>query len=383
MASAHHQCQFVAFLFCKGRLALIMQLALALSAAGCAKIADPQPPEIRIPRPAIDLSARQLSDFVVLTVSKPVENTDGSPATSLGAVEVFRFAQPADDRNFLAGAPPLPGDQFAQRAARVLSIPGSRISEYLKGDVLVIQDRFPPDQRADIYAHVYQYAILFINDKRQTAGLSNQAYIRLFPIPPPPGGLSGEVSKEAIRLSWTAPAANMDGSEPPRIFGYNIFRSETPGAFPARPLNPRPMRNAAFEDRDFRFDATYYYSVSTVGIPNPLVESLGSAPLAIMARDSFPPDPPEDFSALREDGVVILLWAPSPSDDVAGYHVYRREQGNGERALVQKELITGLSCRDASGAAGTRQYLVTAVDKHGNESAAGVADVEEAGENRR
>lgn len=357
-------------------LALIAATALALSVAGCAKMADPQPPEVRIPRPAIDLSARQLSDFVVLTVSKPVENTDGSPATTLAAIEVLRLATPVGNPDSATDTLPLPGDQFAQRAVRVLSIPGSSIPAHLKGEALVIEDRFPPEQGARLYESAYRYAVLFINNKRQTAGLSNQAYVRPLPIPPPPAGLSADVSQDAIRLRWTAPQANMDGSEPPRIFGYHIFRSETPDGFPAHPLSARPIRDAAFDDRDFRFDTTYYYSISTVGVPNPPTESLRSTPLVVVARDLFPPDPPEDFSALREDGVVVLLWAPSPSQDVAGYRVYRRERVDVERRLLQERLIEGLSFRDAAAPAGRCQYMIIAVDTHGNESVAGSAEVE-------
>ena len=44
----------------------------AAFSAGCAKVGEPQPPEIRIPKPAADLTAHQVSDAIVLKFTKPV-----------------------------------------------------------------------------------------------------------------------------------------------------------------------------------------------------------------------------------------------------------------------------------------------------------------------
>ena len=95
---------------------LLLVAAHGILMAGCAKIADPQPPEIHIPKPASDLVARQFSGSIVLTVSKPEWNTNGSPAT-LEKVEVFRFIEgAAADR----GEKDLSNEQALRKAASIV-----------------------------------------------------------------------------------------------------------------------------------------------------------------------------------------------------------------------------------------------------------------------
>jgi len=346
----------------------------AFSASGCAKIGDPQPPEVRIPIPATDLSARQVSDFILLTVSKPAKNTNGSEVTTLRSVDVLRLAETGSE----ADPPPaVPQDRFIREATRVLSIHSSRFSEYLRDGVFVIQDPWLAEP-SPAPSRAFRYAVLFVNRKNQSAGLSNQVVIRPVAIPPAPEGLSAEVTQNSITLKWAAPAQNADGSKPPRVAGYNIFKSENPGQFPASPLNPEPVPAPEFADHNFRFGADYYYAVSTVAsLRNPRAESLPSKAVSVHTEDVFPPAPPLDFNALLQEGTVVLLWAPSPSADVAGYRIFRKEKGTAGRRPVEAALISGLSYRDSQLQPGKEyEYAITAVDTYGNESPEVTAEVE-------
>lgn len=335
-------------------------LCAIVFATGCAKIADPQPPEIRIPKAASDLSVQQLSDYVVLSVSKPVQNTDGTEATTLAALDLLRLAEEAQEWD---PRQPLSEEQFLSRAVRVLSIPASRFPSYLKDGVFFIEDRLTAT------ANGYRYAVLFFNESDQTAGLSNQASIRLIPIPPAPEGLSAELTETAVKLSWTVPTANADGSKPARIAGYNLYRSQSPEVVPDQPLNSVPLQEPRFEDRSFSFNKTYYYSVSTVGsLENPHARSLPSDFLKVQTRDTFPPAPPEEFSAILDGETVLLLWVPSPSQDVAGYVIHRQEKGAQTQIRINPELIRTPSYRDKVDPKKEYQYSIRAVDTHGNES---------------
>lgn len=282
-------------------------------------------------------------------------------------MEVFRLAE-----NAVTGAvgQSLPEEQFLKQATRIQSILSSQFPSYLNGSVFVIRDSllFPQGQ-AD-YAHAFRYAVLFTNNKNQAAGLSNQAHIVPIPIPLSPEVLSAEVMEDSIRLKWTAPSQNMDGSKPARIAGYSIYRSEEPEKLPAAPMNPDPVQRPEFEDHSFQFDKTYYFAVSTVGsLQNPYAESLPSRIHPVTVRDIFPPVPPRDFNAIFEGGIVILLWAPSSSADVAGYRVYRQEKGAAAKQLLQNALITALSFRDTRVESDKNyEYSIQAVDTHGNES---------------
>lgn len=344
-----------------------------LISAGCAKVGEPQPPKIRVPKPAVDLAARQSSDSIVLSVSMPDQNTDGSPATTLQTLEVFRLIEQANELNKAS----LPQDAFIKQAARILSIPAARFPSYLHEKVFVIQDKLSPLDSSVIYSSAFRYAVLFINKKNQTAGLSNQALISPVPIPRAPAGLSAEVTEAAIKLKWTQPTENMDGSKPVRIAGYNLYRSEEPNRFPSAPINSDPLQKPEYEDRKFQFDKTYYYAASVVGsLKEPFAESLDSETIAVAARDVFPPGPPENLNAVRENGTVVLLWTPPAAPDVAGYRLYRLEVGTTARQLLQDELITTLSYRDKSASPDKAyEYSLKAVDTHGNESAAAVTTV--------
>jgi len=161
-------------------LALVVCLVLT---TGCAKIGEPQPPEVRIPRAAEDLSAQQLADTILLKVTKPTENTDGSAATTLASVDVYRLL---GNPSAVLAAAALRDDEYADRAERILSIPSSRLADYVRGDSLYIQDKLDIEDRSRIYSQTLQYAVLFVSQKNQAAGFSNKVYIDPVAIPPAP-----------------------------------------------------------------------------------------------------------------------------------------------------------------------------------------------------
>jgi hypothetical protein len=342
--------------------------ACALYGTGCAKIGEPQPPEIHIPKPAADLTVHQVSNSIVLTFTKPVQNTDGSEARTLAGVDVFRLLE---DGNRGLRENSLPEDQFVQRAVRIRSIASPAFPNCLQGDSFVITDKPELPDHSSIYSHAFRYAVLFINKKSQTAGFSNQAFIAPIAIPLPPSGISAEVTEDFIRVRWTMPSENMDGSRPPRVAGYDVYKSYDPEKLPSAPVNPSPLSAPEFEDKDFKFDQTYYYAVRTTGsIQNPHAVSLLSDTMKVEARDVFPPAPPENFNAIREGSDVVLLWVPPPSPDVAGYRIYRRDKKSDTRVLLQKDPVTALSFRDRQvESEGQYEYSIQAVDTHGNESA--------------
>lgn len=345
-----------------------MSACALLACVGCAKIADPRPPRIRVPKPAVDLEVRQFAGSVIITLSMPDQNTDGSPAITLRRVDIFRLAEDASRSRNPA---PLPEKEFLLKAELIFSIPESRFPEYAAGKSLLVRDEILSPNKSAAYASTFRYAALFVNNRNQAAGLSNQVAIQPVPIPKPPAALSAEVAEHYITLKWAPPSENMDGSRPPRLAGYNIYRSEDPRQLPSSPINSDPIQTSTYEDSSFHFGKTYSYAVSSVAnVKNPHAESEVSDIISIVARDIFPPAPPKNFTAaLEEEGeIIVLLWSPSPSPDVQGYRIYRLERGATPRPL-HTGLIAGLSYRD-SGAAKSSRYSIVAVDANGNESKA-------------
>jgi uncharacterized protein len=356
-------------------IAALPLAAILAFGTGCAKLGEPQPPEIHIPKPAVDLVAQQRADSILLTVTRPAQNTDGSAADTLTTVEVLRLREDASQG---VAEKPLPDDQFVKRAASLFSVRADSFAKYLNGDSFVFQDSISLPDGSTLYSAALHYAVIFINKKNQAAGLSNRVVITPVPIPLPPTELSAEVTENFIALKWKAPSENMDGSKPPRIAGYYVYRAEGSQKLPATPVNSRPVEKPEFEDRDFQFDKTYSYAVGTVGsIQGSHAESFRSEIRSVEARDVFPPPPPENLSAIFEGGFVLLLWAPSSAADVAGYRIYRQDKKTAARILLQKELIAALSFRDTQIEPGRQyEYTIQAMDTHGNESTQVRAEVE-------
>jgi hypothetical protein len=221
---------------------------------------------------------------------------------------------------------------------------------------------------SEVHRQGLRYAVRFINRKNQAAGLSNQVFIAPVPMPAAPDPPVFEVAEDRIRVVWKEPRTNTDGSTPPTVAGYNVYRAEKPDGFGAAPLNDSLLQRPEFEDRSFEFGKTYYYSVSIVGSrENPYAESRPSEPAVVTPRDTFPPGAPVNLNAVAEGGVVILLWSAPSATDIAGYRIYRRVEG-AERVLLEPELLNELSYRDSKVEAGrSYTYSVHAVDTHGNE----------------
>ncbi len=367
-------CRFASLVNYSGVMRILTVAGVvAFLTAGCAKTGDPQPPEVHIPKASMDLTARQRADQVVLAVTRPTVNADGSAADTLAEVDVFRAVE--SDRH---KAQTLSEDQFTRQSERILAIKADLFQNHLQGGMFVFVDPLLLADRNEIYADGFRYAVRFLNKKRQSAGFSNQAFIAPIPMPGPPTQLTYELKQDLIRLTWTPPNANVDGSRPARILGYNVYRSEDPQKFSSAPANKELLKTPEYEDRNFEFDKTYYYEVGLVGsLVNPYAESMPSEPLSVATRDVFPPGPPRYLNAVVEKGTAVLLWSAPEDRDVSGYRIYRQEKGGPDRVLLQSGLIVDLSYRDNKVQPGkVYEYSVTAVDTHGNEGSPAQSTVE-------
>ena len=142
-------------------------MACLLLTAGCAKIADPLPPLVRIPKPAEDLAAAQTADSIVLKFSAPTLNTDGSPATTLHRIRVMRLDEDANER---MAKQTLPEGSFLQRAEPILTIESPDFPGYLQNGIFVVRDQSAIPQKSKFNLAAFRYAVLFINKKNQAAG---------------------------------------------------------------------------------------------------------------------------------------------------------------------------------------------------------------------
>ncbi len=89
--------------------------------------------------------------------------------------------------------------------------------------------------------------------------------------------------------------------------------------------------------------------------------------------DTQAPAAPVGLAVSAVDNLnVTLAWAPNAEGDLAGYRVYR--SAGADYQLITPQLVSGPTHTDTTPAAGTYYYVVTAVDRTGNESPASASN---------
>ena len=134
-------------------------------------------------------------------------------------------------------------------------------------------------------------------------------------------------------------------------------------------------------DETARLNQTYEYRaqrVVRIDIDGKRLELAGEAstPIDVDVKDVFPPETPKGLAAVASagaDGVgpsIDLNWEPGSEADLAGYVVYRREEGGVWEKISAEMPGVEPAFHDTKVQPGhTYQYTVSAVDKGGHESA--------------
>ena len=150
-----------------------------------------------------------------------------------------------------------------------------------------------------------------------------------------------------------------------------------------------------FEDHTFEWQKSYEYRIAIVtfakldkdsqlcpGKPSEeapaiadciiTIEGDDSPAQRVFASDVYAPAVPSGlqavFSGTGQPAFVDLLWAPDTDPDLAGYNVFRREEG-GQREKINVTLVKTPAFRDEHVVQGkTYWYSVSAVDMRSNES---------------
>src|SRR5205085_2745136 len=173
-----------------------------------------------------------------------------------------------------------------------------------------------------------RYAIRYVNKRDQAALFSNSVAIEPAPgIALAPTGLTvAKTDQDIMMLAWTAPEANVDGTQPASVVGFNLYRRNAKRANIGDPLNAEPIVATTFTDTKFQYGVGYVYVVRALSQgANGLIESADSQPLRFTPVDTFAPAAPEPVTVASANGVISLFWPSAPERDVIGYNVYRAE----------------------------------------------------------
>jgi len=347
---------------------------LVICFAGCGKRRPPLPPVERVQQRTELLSGAQQGNEVILSWPAPQRNAPDDSVQSIRRIDVYRLAEKP-------GSPlALTEEEFAARSTLIGSVTYDQIKT--AGDKITYTDIL---ELAGQPTRL-RYAVRYVNASGQRAAFSN--FLGIEPAakiarPPTLRKTDKELTEDAITITWTAPDANIDGSIPVNLLGYNVYRMDDAQTQPNQePINATLVSGTQYADKSFKFGQTYKYVVRSVslGTGGANVESLNSNSISITARDTFAPSAPQGVDVAGSPGRLSIFFAANPEPDIAGYNIYRSTDPNLPKSSwtkLSQSLLTRTTYLDERVETGKRYYYyVTAVDTAGNESAPSETDSE-------
>jgi hypothetical protein len=348
---------------------LLILVAALTALCACGTPGAPRPPSLRLPEAVRDLAATRQGSTVTLTWTEPARTTDGENIRSLGATLVCMGVNDFPMTHCDEMVADLSQTQFAQCAPQV-------------GKPVTCAVTLPLDVQRENPKGQATYAVEVLNRNGRSAGLSNQVRLPTAPTAGPAEDVVGTVHADQIAIGFSGYGYNQ--------FSYHVFRAEA-GSANFVDLGPahRPgeeqgffFQNAVvtyvFDDRSFEWEKTYVYRVvamTAVSLPDGAVVDVKGDPspeVSVFAHDVFSPVAPQGVQAVAsgvgQQPFVDMTWAPNTESDLAGYNVYRHEQGQSAEKINIK-LVKTPSYRDAGVQRGkTYLYSVSAIDLRNNES---------------
>ena len=347
----------------------VLMLA-GLTACGVPGI--PKPPSLQLPQPVTDLRALRKGDTVFLAWAVPDKTTDFQNARRLGITRVCRST--TTGMTTCANA-------VGEVAAPALTNTKAKPAEPRKAAPKVqasYKDALPVSLLSREPSSQIFYAVSVLNQNGRTAGLSNVVSVPAIAASAPPSDFEAQLTADGVVLSWTG-SPHVGSPQLRRL--YRVYRRDaatnTDAVVAELPFGT--LRTYLVLDHTFQWERTYLYRATVVNVihlegkPEAQFEGVDTAPVKIVAHDTFPPAVPSGlqavFSGVGQQPFIDLIWAPDTDADLAGYNVYRREE-NGESRKVNAAPVKPSAYRDPNVVSGhTYFYSVTAVDARGNESA--------------
>jgi hypothetical protein len=354
----------------------------------CGTPGAPLPPALELAKPVTDLRAIRKGDKVFLAWTVPARTTDHQAIRHPGQTRVCRSLK------IEIGDCKTPVAEIAYQQFPVPHFDWKKGAPAPKIQASYTDTLSPELQTEDPTAEV-TYAVSVLNDSGRGAGLSNLVQVPSAPSLSPPEHFGAEVRRDGVLLSWTC-SSGMPMVNPQIGYRLRIYRRESAvpdSGLPESRLPHSPTRATTkvadanfmdcsqpqFLDQTFEWEKRYEYFAAVVTVVaspgKPEVEVEGDDALSgpVLAHDIFPPAVPTGlqavFSGVGQSPFIDLVWSPDTEADLAGYNVFRREEG-GQPAKLNPEPVKTPAYRDSSVQPGKRYfYAVSAIDERNNQSA--------------
>jgi hypothetical protein len=389
---------------------------------GCGKKGPPLAPLNMGPEAPKDVSGRRLGDTVYLQMIVPSKNLAGVGPYSVDRLEVYAVTIPPGspfppNRDVLKPAhmiakipvrppvdPDAPEPDEAEKAKETRPRPGDTfafIDKLTEGQLTPTAFPAPPAPKVPtpktaksgeaapppppaaaaagptgptVLTRMY---IVRGVAKNGNVGLPSQRV--QIPLLAPPGrarGGSTTWNESSIVLTWEPPPTSSD--EEPGVL-YNVYSSPPPNADQQAvtagapvPLNDKPLTTTTFVQPGAAAGKEQCFVVRAVApVGTAFIEGDATDPICVTPKDTFPPAAPKGLTAVGGAGAIDLIWDANTEPDLAGYVVLRGEAPGDTLQPLTPQPIRETRFSDTSAKVGvTYAYVVIAVDKAGNRSAA-------------
>lgn len=337
---------------------------------GCANPGPPLPPSLELPQTVSDLRAARKGSHVVLTWTVPTKTVDRQNIRHMGSTHICRAAKTEiSDCSHPAGE--VSASQFP------VAMPEKKKPKTKPPKVEAnYHDTLPREIETQDASSAVTYAVSVFNTNDRTAGLSNQVQVPAVATLAPPENFQARVTADGVVLTWNAP---LTPAEIPGLsYRIRIYRRGDADKSDVV-AGEVPIDATTFTDHGFEWEKNYNYHATTVteiaqpGKGETLLEGDDTPVTQVFAHDVFPPAVPAGLEAVAtgigQQPGIDLVWAPDIEPDLAGYNIYRHEEG-GAPAKINPNPVTTPSFRDTSTVSGhTYFYSVSAIDVRGNQSA--------------
>jgi hypothetical protein len=343
-------------------LRVTLCVAAAALFSSCGNPGVPLPPSLELATPVTDLRAVRKGDKVVLTWTPPTLTTDRHNIQHPGATEICR-----------AVASTLRECGTPVSKVAPAKIPASKNASKPQAS---FTDELPATTQAG--NATFNYAVSVLNSYGKGAGLSNQVQVPAAPTLPAPSDFRAELTAGGVQLTW-APISSVPELSGIR-FSCRVYRREqgsnkdaVAGEVPLGVESASTLLDHTFEwEKTYTYHATVVTFVAQAVSSEQQVEGDDSPVVTIIAHDIFPPASPAGlqavFSGPGQKPFVDLIWTANSESDLAGYNVYRHEQGR-EPIKLNSDPVRSPAYRDMQ-VLSSHQYFysITAIDARGNES---------------
>jgi len=350
----------------KGFFSLVIASFVLLFLPSCGKKGPLEPPLVRIPQKVEIFNILQRGDKIMLEWTNPSAYLDGSPLQGIREIEIWLVEEEKSESEEAKG---VTLEEFEKKARLLASLKKDQFPEYQKRkDKIPLEFLFPYKLTGeDIGTKNLTFALRIKDERKRKSEFSNLLSIKPQTFPLPPSHIQARLFEDRIEISWKSPEESREFSTP-QLSGYNLYRFE--GEELPRLLNSALIKGEKYEDKDFLFGRTYRYFLRAVASETlPFLESGDSEIVEVVTKDIFAPSPPLGLTAIAGPSFITLSWAENKEKDLAGYRVWRKEEGQDEFSFLTEQPFSENTYTDRTVEKKRRYYYaITAQDRFGNES---------------